>query len=559
MSLIERLFQHGYDIAAKFPLGAKRHEAAVDLSQSSRYILTVLRLLTGKIIEIKFSRCEEIIVNNFLVTLPGTINIAEKVEDNKSIMTYAVLMLAGRFTDESFRPNRLELIPELEARVQSLYPGSTLIMGEVDRIGRIYPEVRKRVFARFSNATLGSIDGMGQGNSDSSQRQDMATIHASSEIKVVDLKSDESSPLVHSFEKIHTAEEYQSGNKQVEDAENLEDERRALEELNFSAVVRTNQVAKSYGQSGVLLDYADQDIDEAELYEPKIFPYAEWFYRQGRYKQEWCRVYEESGSDLKLHADLSASARACAGRLRKFIGGLMNQRRLVRGCCDGPEVDLDAVTRYFASPVEFRDSNVKLFQQNRPAANTMAVLILVDCSLSSDSWVENRRILDVEKELASVLALAMEGTTIQVEFASFSSQTRKCCRYQILKSFSDVNSAIPRINSLQPSGYTRLGAVLRHATKRLGEIRARDRAIFIFTDARPTDYDAYEGKHGIADVKKAILEARIQGITTIGLVAGRCRERHHLDIFGPGKYHYVLEVADFIKTMQLQFLHLLKS
>lgn len=35
---------------------------------------------------------------------------------------------------------------------------------------------------------------------------------------------------------------------------------------------------------------------------------------------------------------------------------------------------------------------------SRPQANDLAVTILVDVSLSTDAWVDNRRVLDVEKE-----------------------------------------------------------------------------------------------------------------------------------------------------------------
>jgi nitric oxide reductase NorD protein len=117
--------------------------------------------------------------------------------------------------------------------------------------------------------------------------------------------------------------------------------------------------------------------------------------------------------------------------------------------------------------------------------------------------------------------------------AAFFSNTRNHCTYIRIKDFNeDWKTITKQINSLKPQGYTRMGPAIRHATHLLSEVKARKKILLIISDSKPTDYDAYEGAHGEADVHHAILEARCKQITVKGLAVMEKRAGHVKRIYG---------------------------
>nr|WP_232371731.1 VWA domain-containing protein [Leptospira ainazelensis] len=131
----------------------------------------------------------------------------------------------------------------------------------------------------------------------------------------------------------------------------------------------------------------------------------------------------------------------------------------------------------------------------------------MDTSLSTDSFVENRRILDVEKiSLLLFGQLCSEfGDRFQID--SFSSRTRNHCDYFSIKKFEDPwAKAKNRIGAVQASGYTRIGPAIRHALTGIRKETSAKRWILLLSDGKPNDYDRYEGSYGIEDVKQAIRE-----------------------------------------------------
>ena len=58
----------------------------------------------------------------------------------------------------------------------------------------------------------------------------------------------------------------------------------------------------------------------------------------------------------------------------------------------------------------------------------------------------------------------------------------------------------------------------------------------LVSDAKPTDYDRYEGRHGLADVERAVQEARRQGIVVHTLAIDATARAHLPRMFGRGGY-----------------------
>jgi nitric oxide reductase NorD protein len=83
--------------------------------------------------------------------------------------------------------------------------------------------------------------------------------------------------------------------------------------------------------------------------------------------------------------------------------------------------------------------------------------------------VENRRVLDVEKEALLVLAHGLDGCGDTYAIQTFTSRRRDDVRIQTIKTFDERLSDVVqrRIAALRPGAYTRIGTALRHVTRQM--------------------------------------------------------------------------------------------
>jgi nitric oxide reductase NorD protein len=122
----------------------------------------------------------------------------------------------------------------------------------------------------------------------------------------------------------------------------------------------------------------------------------------------------------------------------------------------------------------------------------------------------------IEVIIDSLLLFGETLSTLGDQFAlyGFSSLRRQQVRMQELKSFSQRydDHTRGRIQALKPGYYTRMGAAIRLATKRLQQRPERQRLLLLLTDGKPNDLDVYEGRWGVEDTREAVLEARRAGL-----------------------------------------------
>jgi nitric oxide reductase NorD protein len=188
------------------------------------------------------------------------------------------------------------------------------------------------------------------------------------------------------------------------------------------------------------------------------------------------------------------------------------------------------------------------------------MLILVDASLSSDSWVSNRRIFDVVRDSTQVLVEAFEPTSAKLCVSLFYSNTRRDCRFLLAKGFEDSSrTGLRRLHAVSPAGYTRIGPAIRHALGVLQSSGARRRLILLLTDAKPTDYDHDEGRYGIEDVRQALREASEQSVHCLALAVRDESEAYLTQMFGTHGWmllpdvqslpnRFVTVATDFLKS-----------
>jgi len=158
--------------------------------------------------------------------------------------------------------------------------------------------------------------------------------------------------------------------------------------------------------------------------------------------------------------------------------------------------------------------------------------------MSADSWVKNRRILDVITDSISIMGLLTKDYIKDIQIAGTWSATRQACYFQYYKKSGEDWSHFWRcVSQIEPQGYTRLGPSIRHATASLKKCSSNKKLLILITDGRPTDLDGYEGIYGVQDVKQACLEAQNQGILTYALAIEKESKQHFSKMF---KHYKVL-------------------
>jgi nitric oxide reductase activation protein len=117
-----------------------------------------------------------------------------------------------------------------------------------------------------------------------------------------------------------------------------------------------------------------------------------------------------------------------------------------------------------------------------------------------------------------------------------------------------------RLNHLQPSGYTRLGAGIRGAGEILkSEAGTPNRLLLILSDGFPYD-DGYEGRYAEADTYKALEELRADGVACLCLSIGGAVDGDALErTFGSASFASGATLADLSPRMDELFLSSLRE
>ena len=269
--------------------------------------------------------------------------------------------------------------------------------------------------------------------------------------------------------------------------------------------------------------------------------YPEWDYRAGAYRTPGAVVWPSvapAGGAAWVERMLARHG-ALVRQVRRRFETLRSRRVRLTRQPDGDELDLAAYVAAFADGRAGHARDDRLYTAERRGRRELAIALLVDVSASTDGWVaDDRRIVDVEKEALAVLIEALDALGDRHAVLAFSGQGPERVRVLEVKRFDEAlgPEVRRRIAALEPDGYTRVGAAIRHATAVLAAQRVRHQLLLILSDGKPNDVDDYGGRHGIEDTRQAVAEARLQGVTPFALTVDRQAAQYLPSIFGRGGY-----------------------
>ncbi len=288
--------------------------------------------------------------------------------------------------------------------------------------------------------------------------------------------------------------------------------------------------------------------------------YPEWDVFNDRYKPDWCRVID---FPLTVAADVSDAGVAHDDLLRRRLARVGLGPKVLRGRADGDDLDIEALIDLFVDLQSGFSPPEHVYLERRKLARNLGVLILIDASGSAvDADADGLAVHDHQRRAAATLAVTLEELGDRVAVYAFRSQGRHAVHLPVIKTFDQSFGAVgrARLNQLEPSGYTRLGAGIRGA----GEILKTDagtpnRLLVVLSDGFPYD-DGYEGRYAEADSYKALEELRAEGIACLCLSIGASTATDALErVFGSAGYASAATLAELSPRMDELFLSSLRE
>lgn len=520
----------------------------VELAPQRQRLFLLANMIAGKPVQV-LETPNRVLCDHERVFLPPEFSLASATVANEALFQLKTIFAALAIRDGISDPKQLlGEIPALEARVADLRPflGETdfwSLIGHADFSRENSPQAAKTLLNAPTTAeqpdAVTEIEGKGQTNVKVKLGDDDQPV--------------ESEMPIHTFEKAETLEEYSGLDRKTDDEDELEDHAEALNKLDMKHVVRTRERPRSIYRSDIVMEGLSLEIG-SENDEPPAggIPYPEWDFQKQRHKPAWCHVQPQrvTATDPAWAKTAAAKHRAVILDLRKKLAALATQTQRAKRQPHGPELDIDAVIAAQVAARSGHGPDERIYIQRQRRLHDVAALILMDQSFSTDSWVDDARVLDTIRETLLCVGEVLDEFIETFAVAGFSSDTRRECAFHLIKDFRDPwLTARTRLGSVQAQGYTRIGPALRHAQELLMRQSAEKKVIFLLTDGRPCDYDRYEGEYGLRDVRKAIETGVKHGITTHAFAIEKRAREHFPRMFARQHYDIVPNPRALVASM----------
>ncbi len=280
--------------------------------------------------------------------------------------------------------------------------------------------------------------------------------------------------------------------------------------------------------------------------------YPEWDWRRRGYRPDYCRVIAAPVQEGRRDWAPSPETQRRVAKVRRLFEAYRPKREQARAQIEGDDLDLDALVRARADFLAGAESSDRIYLSALRQGRDVAVALLLDASLSTDAWIGSRRVIDIARESALVFCHALDACGDTHAVYAFNSKGRHEVRIDIVKDFAEpLGDVAPRLGSLKPGLYTRIGAALRHTAAEIGKLPTREKLIIVMTDGKPNDIDHYEGRFGVEDTRKAIAEVRRRGVRAFGVAIEARAQTQFPILFGRGGYAIVSEPARLPNAMPL--------
>lgn len=308
------------------------------------------------------------------------------------------------------------------------------------------------------------------------------------------------------FDYKKTLDNYKKGNKSTDSKETTENSNN-LKDLNLDTSAKTTETTSSIIKNKILNEIT---ILKDKSDNQKKYSYKEWDLKSKKYKNNWCNVFVKkkinNNNENQLYINnIIKLNKNTIKKIKDKISLIVNEKLWKKKQTHGEDIDFDTIIDNYK---EIKNENFNnIYKYKKKYIKNTAIIILFDSSLSTDGYINEKKIIELIKELTIILASSINTDIPKNSIATFYSNTRHDCTYKIIKNIKEkkIKSDIKNINS---NGYTRIGPAIRHSIKEISNIKCKKKIIILLTDGNPTDYDEYEGEYGVNDIKMALTEAK---------------------------------------------------
>lgn len=268
-------------------------------------------------------------------------------------------------------------------------------------------------------------------------------------------------------------------------------------------------------------------------------PYPEWNLWTETFLRDHVAVLE------RKHPSRPVQARPSSASLRRWFEQ-RTHRVLKSRLEDGSELDVEHYIEHHIDGLLGRPSAAKVFRDLQPGLRDVTTALLLDGS--SSLGVHQGAIFQLELACADALCHAMAVARERHGLFVFAGNTRHRVDVTCLRDFADRHSVVPSALGLTTGGYTRLGAPLRHLTRRLLDQPSERRLLIVIGDGLISD-DGYEGRYAWADTAHAVEEASEAGVTVHYVGVGRAQVDPLPDVFGSQRSTRIKRVDELPRAL----------
>lgn len=563
-----------------FKRRSKRKESkiphAVKLQEIKPRLLLFARAITGESIEIFEAEREGGYKNNNFF-LPAVYSAFSSSKENISFYLFRILYLSIQKVmginwsdnmDHSVDDSRIKALESADRILKELFEQFPIAEECYQKIIALYVDNVKpgtepdlsMVYGKWmqNNAEEASKDKLKNFNEEtktSNPDKAKTVLKAKAVEEIISVQIDQQqlddAVLQHQFEKVETADEFGGNFRDMDGDDDLQDHENALEELNMKYTVRVDDPVHSVYQADFVENTTIAESCDSKQHDHHIL-YDEWDYSKRSYKQDFCKVYPKTleNSNIDFYTKtISQNASTLTG-LRKMLTSVNNKYQQQRRQSEGDEFDLDAITDLFVDVNSRHTPSDKIYLSRRKKEKDLSILLLLDVSLSSDAYAAGSRVIDVEKQVSILFGEILNEFNIDFSIDAFYSKTRNHASYISLKGFDEQwNKAKYTIGGIQPSGYTRIGAALRHSGFLLDQRPTKNKWVILISDGKPNDYDRYEGKYGVNDVKQAIRELNEKQINSYALAIEAQAKYYLPQMFGKNHYQILTKPVELLHAL----------
>lgn len=473
------------------------------------------------------------------------LNWGDKVEHNTSASQQEALSDSSKVLESLFfeYPSTKSIYDTLHSELVVHYAA----INEPEDLSWLYGRYMKLNPHEFKTST----DGASQENKSKLDTTEITTeleANASDEVTTVGLnkKQIEDNVISNNFEKVETLSEFNGNFREMDGDDTLGDDEDAIRELNLKHTVRTDDSAHSVYRAEMAHNTSDIYV-ESNTQSGQFLYYDEWNYKTRQYKKDFCKVYPKVLSTKRedFATNILKQRRKTKNELFRMFMSVHNEFEKVNRVISGEDIDLDTMVEFYTDLIAKKSPTDRVYFSKRKRKKDLSVLILMDTSLSSDGYTNNEHVLTVEKESVLLFGEILSAFDIPFQIDTFSSKTRNNCSYNHVKTFKDNwNQSRNRIGAIEADGFTRIGTALRHAGHLIKQQPTKRKWIVLLSDGKPNDYDTYEGKYGIEDVKQTLRELDQHHIHTFSFAIEHQAKYYLPQMFGHNNYNILPKPSD---------------